>query len=326
MQSLDPIEIKSLELNWTCTHLIRNGVPMDGSCFFHSIFYAYRSFREKTIEQRKEYIKEKRSHLATSMDVHKWLNIQKGSVAFIQIIEMMRNTIFEIFETIKGHKKTSQMEVTNNEIVQILFNLLDIDTVDQQILLKWDEECSRMEENFDSQVFLDRMKSVWYRLYYDFIIERIQYLENTHQPPILMTMEEKLKVVHKLASTSYIIFDLVLEKSLKKFQTEIKTFTSWVDVYSYLYIMEELDLSCKIILIDATTKQVFKGMKILSTFDDTYEEDNDEAFLILLYYPDSHFEPIGKIMYAEDGTKSLSRFFSYEDDIIQQIHYFVNNM
>jgi hypothetical protein len=311
MQSLDPDEIKPLELDWTTTNMIRTGVPMDGSCFFHSLFYAYRTFRELTEEGRVEYIKQKRSDLAVSLTINKWLSMQNGSVALIQISEIMRTIIVETPDLIIGASKS------DSEIMQILFALLDTHTIDQHILPEWDTECSHTEENFDSEVFLNRMKSSWYQLFYNYIVKHIEHLEKEYDPPMLMSTEERLKVVHKLASMSYIIFDMVLKKAYEQFQKEIKEPSSWIDIYSLLYIIDELDLAYNIILIDATTGQVFKGMKMFSRASND-EEDN--TYMILLYFPEFHFESVGKIMYAEDDvTKSVSRFFTNDDDIIQKV-------
>jgi hypothetical protein len=309
MQSLDPNEIKALELDWTTTDMIRTGVPMDGSCFFHSLFYAYRTFRELTKEGRVDYIKEKRSDLAVSLTVNKWLNIQNGSVALIQISEMMRTMIVETPDLIINSNKSE------SEIMQILFALLDTHTIDQHILPEWDTECSHTEDNFDSEVFLNRMKSSWHQLFYNYIVKHIDHLEKEYDPPMLMSTEERLKVVHKLASMSYMIFDIVLKKAYEQFQNEIKEPTTWIDIYSLLYIIDELDLGYNIILIDATTQQIFKGMRI---FSDPSNDDED-TYIVLLYFPEFHFESVGKIMYAEDGvTKSVSRFFTNDDDIIKK--------
>lgn len=314
MQCLAVNETSPLQLSWTNMSLIRTGTPMDGSCFFHSIFNAYRSFRELTLEERTKFIARKRAKLADSITISSWLNIQEGSVALVQIMETMQELIAEVsqLESPKISEKIKEHNI-DTDILKILLMLLSTKYIEKHIMPKWDNECSKIEKPFDGESFLNRMKSLWYHLHHDNIVKKIDDLEKSRPPPSpLMTSEHKLKVIHKLSSLSYEIFDMVYRTAFYKFKSEIGEYTTWIDIYSFLYILDNMDITANIILLDAITENIFKGMNMI-----TGSIDIEKPFIILLYFPDFHFESIGKIIQADDGIKNVSRIFSADDDIIQ---------
>ena len=287
---------------------------MDGSCFFHSIFYAYRSFRELNLDERTKFIARKRAKLADSITVQSWLNIQEGSVALVQIMEAMQELISEIsqLDSPDIKKKITEHNI-DTDILQILLLLLNTKYIEKNIMPKWDSACSKIEKPFDSESFLNRMKSLWYHLHHDSIVKKINDLEKTRPPPPhLMTSDHKLKVIHKLSSITYEIFDMVYRTAFYRFKSDIGEYTTWIDIYSFLYILENMDINANIILLDATTEAIFKGMQMIKG-----SIDPEKPFVVLLYFPDFHFESVGKVIQVDDGIKNVSRIFSADDDIIQ---------
>ena len=74
-----------------------------------------------------------------------------------------------------------------------------------------------------------------------------------------------------------------------------------------------MDMNANIVLIDATTQNIFKGMQMIKGSIDT-----ERPFVILLYFPDFHLESVGKIIQVDDGVKNVSRIISVDDDVIQR--------
>lgn len=301
MEFLEPNQIEKFEIDWTSTLFVRTGVPSDGSCFFHSVFYPFKSFRDLSETDKLDYIKEKRKELAKKIDETTYASIQDGSVALIQVIGAMRDFI-ENIEKKKIYKE--------NNIVRLIFSLIPFETIDNEILTEWDEKCSaETDVPFDAKVFITRMKTNLYHLFYEKIVDKINELEKLHYPPpSYLTDEEKLKVYHKFSEQIYTLFDVVFESNLQNFRNEISDPSSWIDIYNFYYLVNELNISSNVLFIDSTTRKFFH---IDSRFD------KDRPTIILLYYPDTHFEPLGKL--SEDASvRTISRLFNSEDDIIQK--------
>jgi len=319
MDFLEPNQVEQFPMEGLQETLIRTGTPSDGSCLLHSIFLAYRSYRELSKEEREVYIKDKRGLMADQLTKEKWLAIQDGSISLLQIMERMRSVIFEVPEWLKDpeemklHFKDYQL---HTEAIHVLFQLLEPSLVDDEILPEWDTECSHQtEDKFEPNSYLSRIKEIWYRLYYRYIVNQIEKLEKDHKaPPNLMTNEERLSVIHKLANISYVLFDMVVESAFEKFKEEVRNPETWVDIYSFLYMMDELGLSCNLLLLDASTKNFFNGMKMFPCFSQMIQEE--KPCVVILYHPDTHFESIGRILDLGDNIKNISRIFTFEDELI----------
>lgn len=301
MDFLEPNKIEKLEIEWSSTLLVRTGVPPDGSCFFHSIYYPFKSFRDLSEAEKKEYIREKRKDFAACIDETTYASIQDGSIAVVQIISAMRDFVQDIQDK-KVYKE--------NNIMRLLFSLVPFETIDNEILGEWDEKCSaETDVPYDAKAFLNRMKTNLYHLFYEKIVEKINLLEKIHHPPpSYLTDQEKLKVYHKFSEQVYILFDMVLANTLEVFRNEISDPSSWIDIYNFYYLVDELNISSNILFIDSTTKRF---LNIDNRFD------KQKPTIILLYFPDTHFEPLGKL--SEDASvRTISRLFNSEDDIIQK--------
>lgn len=301
MDFLEPNKIDKLEIEWSSTLLVRTGVPADGSCFFHSIYYPFKSFRDLTEDEKIEYIRAKRKDLADNIDETTYASIQDGSIAIVQIISAMRDFIQDI-QNKKVYKE--------NNIVRLLFSLVPFETIDNEILVDWDEKCSaETDVPFDAKAFINRMKTNLYHLFYEKIVDKINLLEKVHHPPpSYLTDQEKLKVYHKFSEQVYTIFDNVYKETLEAFRNEISDPSSWIDIYNFYYLVDELKISANVLFIDSTTKRF---LNIDNRFD------KEKPTIILLYFPDTHFEPLGKL--SEDtALRTISRLFNSEDDIIKK--------
>lgn len=309
MEYLPPNVSAPVSFPWTQTPLIRTGCPTDGSCFFHAVFMAYRSFRDLSSAEKVKYITRKRAKLADAITLQSWLSIQEGAIAQLQIMVAMQE-----FLSHSPQSEHVRAIIHEHRIDARLFEMLSLivdprEMVEKHIMPQWDNACSRTEHPFNAESFVNRMKSEWYHLHYDAIVRRINALEDM-KPPQIMTMEQKSKVIHKLCGVTYDIFDMIQNIAFHRFKSEIGDYGAWIDLYSFLYIVPNFDLTANIIFIDATTQEFFQGMRMIQ-----HHIDVSKPFVILLYYPDSHFESIGKVSRTEE-THSVSRIFTAEDEII----------
>lgn len=279
---------------------IRTGVPEDGLSFLHSIYYAFRNYRHLDAKEREEFIHSKRRTIRDNVTLEKWIEWQEGSISFLRITEWMRNHISHL------HQHYEEL-LPENMMYPILFRLIEEPVLEDQIVPKWIRECSEIEKPFDTIVFMNRMKQVWFQIFLEHITQSIVQLEKTHTPPPnFMTREERLKVSHKLANLSYEILDGIIEKSLEEFKQGIMQ-DMYLDQMSLSDLLGILHLGCNLFLVDAETMEAIDRIG-------PFVEENPT--IIVLSFEQQHYEPLGKIIRMEDGTKTVSRLFSMEDDIV----------
>ena len=293
---------------------MRSGVEPQGSCFFHAVYSAFRHFRDYSPEEKNIFVKAKRKELADSISVTTWFQIQDGDVAFLQIIEMMRIMVYLIPSFLTDPKEMSVLTSYNIDVqvLEVLFNLLDPTQVDYHMLPDWDVECCKMEKNeISKDILLHRMKSKWHQIYQDNIRRAIQQIEKDLDPGVEKMCEtKKLAVIHKLSELSYFLFDFVVEKALLNFKEDITNYTTWINTFHYLYLVESMNIDANILFMDATTGLPYDGMRYFTIPENT-------NYIVLLYFPDYHFESLGEIT-TMTKKKVMNRIFSSDHPFIQK--------
>jgi hypothetical protein len=77
-------------------------------------------------------------------------------------------------------------------------------------------------------------------------------------------------------------------------------------------------LPFEIIFLHAEREEVYFDTLSISSQLQKRHEDEKEV-VVLLYYPDCHFENIGRIVKSDDGKQKIVRLFSSKDDFIVQL-------
>lgn len=308
MEILKSSDTSLYQSNVLNTELIRTGTNSSGSCFFYSIYIPFQEFRKLTEDNRLEYIKEKRQELADKINNEEWLNIQNGNVAFLQIIETMRIMIHSIPSIIKDD--FIQKYNIDNLAIDILFTLLNPSTVEKEILPQWDTECS---QQINKESFMDQMKNKWFEIYKIKIKKSIDDLEKKIDPHInKMSFDQKSKVIDKLSHLTFPIFDFITHKALSNFKNEIADINKWLNIFIFTSVLEYLNLNINIIIIDSETGKPYEGMKL---FYDKKKFDNDNCFVVILYFKDIHFESLGRKITTNNKTV-IQRLFKKDDPFI----------
>lgn len=301
--------------------LLRTGVEPQGSCFFHAVYSAFRQFRNLSPEEKHLYVKAKRKELADNVSVTTWFQIQDGDVAFLQIIEMMRIMVYLIPSFLTDPKETSVLMSYNidTQVLEVLFNLLDPTQVDYHMLPDWDVECCKMDKDeISKDILLHRMKSKWHQIYQENIQRAIQQIEADLDLSVEKMCEtKKLAVVHKLSELSYFLFDFVVEKALLNFKEDITNYTTWINTFHYLYLVESMNLDANILFMDASTGLPYDGMRYF-----TIPEDSN--YIVLLYFPDYHFESVGETT-TMNRKKVINRIFPSHHPFIRQFMDYLRN-
>jgi len=275
----------------------------NGNSFFHSLFMALKEYRELDKDERAMYIKKKRVQLAENMTRDHWFRIQNGNAAFIQIIDMMRIVVYMI------PTFTEEEHQMDPRLLQILLSIMDSKEMDEKMIPKWDVECMKMEESsIQKEMLLYRMKNKWFEIFKQELTDRIDDLEKSVPPSEhRMTIRQKKKVIMKLASLSYNIFDIVVEKAFNEFRQDLESDNKWLNVFYIMGVLSETQYRFNILLIDETTGLPFEGQRFMDVTAD------HKPYVIFLYFPDYHFESLAR----SDG-KTISRLFKHDDPFIQE--------
>lgn len=296
--------------------LVRTGAEPQGSCFFHAVYTAFRDFRNMSPEEKKIYITNKRKELSDNISISSWFQIQNGDLAFLQIIEMMRIMVYMIPALLTDPKESQILSTYNVDIkvLEVLFHLLDPTLVDHTMLPNWDIECCRLDKSeLTKDILLHRMKAKWHQIYQENIDKAINQIECELEPGAeKMTHSKRMAVIHKLSEISYFLFDFVVEKALLGFKEDISTYSTWINTFHYLYLVDSMNLQSSILFMDASTGLPYEGMRY---FDRQHIQEKD-SFIILLYFPDYHFECLGEQI-VQGNRKITSRIFKKDHPLVQ---------
>lgn len=295
------------------TELIRTGTDPSGSCFFYSLYYPFKEFRELSNDERKVYIENKRMELANKIHFEEWFLIQNGNIAFLQIIETMRVIMHSIPKLLLDNQEYFEKYDVNPIAIDILFTLLNPNLVEQEILPQWDMECSKKYQAENEESYLEQIKNTWYDIYKIKVKKAIEDLEKKIDSNVpKMSTDKKSKVVQKLSLLSYPIFDFVTSKALSDFKAEISDTKKWLNVFIFSSVVDYLNLKVNIIILDEQTGMPYEGMKLL------YKKNvfrNENPFVVILYFKDMHFESLGKKTVVNKKT-IIQRLFKKDDPFI----------
>jgi hypothetical protein len=284
------------------TNIIRTGVPLDGNVF-HSIFYAYRYYRKLSVEDKALFVTEIREKLVDALTMETWIVLQESSMALTQIVDMATVVLEE--------------DTGDDETLQILFALVDREVAEAEIFPRLIKECSYTTDHCEEMrqtVFMNRLKDVWYRLYYEAIHKQIDALEKNISPPSdIMPPVDRMKAIYKLAAKSYSLLDTVRERAFEKFKKDVRYEN--MDIFTFASIAGLMDLQCGVLVIDAETGFFSPVMR------DIFE---DKPCVALLYHPsENRFESIGRIIEV-DGVKNVSRLFTEDDELLARARRFLS--
>ncbi|NDE13533.1 hypothetical protein EBZ80_01205 [bacterium] len=311
MQFLEPNKTDVYPTKVLSTELVRTGTDSSGSCFFYAVMQAFKSFRELDEERREDHIRRAREELAGKIGQEDWFTIQNGTMAFLQIIEMMRRMIHTIPEILEKQEEFLQKYDVNGRAVRILFLLLDPATVEREVLPLWDMECSKASR--EGRSFIEDVREKWFDIYKTKIQKLILDLEKKVDPSVpKMPEEQRQRVIQKLSLLSYPIFEFIVNEAHKAFLQEIRDPNKWLNLFIFLSVQKFMDLKVNVLLLDASTGMPYEGQRLIFKKKDF---ENDLNFVVLLYHKDMHYESLGRRI-EENGRVMIKRIFRRNDPFI----------
>lgn len=273
---------------------IRTGTPMDGNCYYHSIFLPFKYYRDYNVDRKKNYIEEKKKLFFNTFDLEDWLNNEKSM-----------ETIFDLFRIVvyDGSLEDeifSKYEI-NEKNYKILCDLIGTEIFDEKIIKRFETYKEKILE-CDSQ--LSMMKVYLSQIIKEEILYEINEIEKNMKQDELIANENKTKIIDILINNYLKVFQYIVDYSFQNFKENNE---SWLDIHYFSNFNRLNDLEMNIFFIDATTGYPYKHIQ-------EYEIDETKPFVVVLYFPDYHFETIGKKV-----NNKLYRVFNYDDPFIQKI-------
>jgi hypothetical protein len=292
------------------TELYKTNIKDSGSTFFYAINYAFKTFRLLNENQKELYIKEIRENLANKITIELWIEMSKGSIAYLKIIETIRTIIFNVIKIFEFEDLYEKLKINKNEM-NILFTLINNDILEKQIITLWEMECSKLKYN--NQIYLKQLKDIWFKLFYEAIQHSIENIENNLNKNIKkLNADKKHKIIIKLSSISNIIFDYIILKAFENFIDGIKDYNKWLPLNIISQIYSFSDINANLLIIDYNTGLLYEGMKHIYKKDDFNIE---KPFIIILYINEYHFECLGKKM-INNNKITINRLFSRDEPFI----------
>jgi hypothetical protein len=300
--------------------LVKTTQEQNGSSFFYAIQYAYKTFRVFTEDEKVKYIESIRGQLSDKIHLENWFEMNNGTIAFLKIIETIKNILNQNIKEIFTDELFCQQFQTNKDIFELLFTLVDNNSIEKQIIPLWDLECSKLELCNISMI--KHLKETWFKIFYNKIQTAIDAIENQLDSSVSkMESEKKHKVITKLALLSNYIFDYITQKSLELFKNDIKDYNKWLPLNILTHIYSFNDIQANLLIIDYETKKLYEGIKLLYKKEDY---DNNLPFIILLYINECHYECLGRKLIIHHKV-SINRLFTKEDPlVITLLTYFDN--
>lgn len=288
-----------LEIMDNCD-FIRTGIPMDSNCYYNAILYPFKYYRDYSKKKKEEYIKEKKNHFFKSFTIEEWIKNEKS---LDNIIDLFRIIVYQ------GYIESDICDKyqINQKNYSILCDFLNTDIFDEKIIKRFESYKTKILE---SENQLSMMKIYLAEIIKEEFLLQTNIVEKNIKNEDIISNEKKNKIINILIENYLNVFNYMIDFSFNNFKENNET---WLDI-SYFHNINKINhLDINVIFIDVTTGYPYKEIK-------QYEIDEEKPFIVILYFPDFHFETIGK-----KKDDKLYRIFNYNDPFIQKIINYIEN-
>jgi len=339
MRILPPDEKERFSISFD-SNLIRTGSNSDGACFFYSMNLAFRDFREASLEEKKEFIENQRRTLAGELTLGDWMSINHGHFCFLQLLYTMRNCIFVLnyLGSGKANPHDKQRWVADwgafleEDSFEIWLRLFPVEIVDNELFNNWHNHLSTSKV-----ITIDSISSSLKELCGKHMDKLFDSPSWKHD---LLTDEQKESLKEGMYEFWGKLLSQCISKSLLLQKQRIETYHTWADMDTILSITPYLPYD--LIFIHSESKDVYFDTRNISSetgqngqngrqeqnnispsLDGSVEDEtldpSEREVVILLYYPDCHFENVGRIVNNEDGKQKIIRVFQNDDDFVREL-------
>jgi hypothetical protein len=294
-------------------NLIRTGSLADGACFFYSMNLAFRDFRDASVAEKKDFIENQRKTLADELVMEDWFGINKGHFCFLQILYTLRNCIFVLHYLASGNAKEADKErwmadwgdIVGDDTFDIWVRFFPVQKVDNDLLNKWHNEISNAPV-ISPELLVTSLRNVC-SSHMDEVLEK--WKGDT------LTEQEKVSIKNGMYGFWEKLLQRCISKALYLQKLRVGTYNTWADMDTILSTTPYLPYD--VIFIHAESKEVY--FDTMSMSQKPLPTETEREVVVLLYYPDCHFENIGRIISNEEGKQKIIRMFSNKDEFIKKL-------
>ena len=290
--------------------LVRTGTIAEGSCFFHSILYAYSSdYVAKTNSERMEFVKKLRKSIASKVNKDKWEKLSDGLIAKIPFQENVNNILLNFYLFVQNDnrargkslkkvlKKLLENDSSKLDVYKLLTDLLPLENVFEKNILpqSYKKTSNKNIENCKAEIVSEALK------YFD-NIEILQKVEEEKVLYLKDCLSEFLTTILNEAENSA-FKDYI--SNLENVNTNIDSFT--IELISDYFNRDIyfLDSNNRMPYYNSSTSENLKGRKSI----------------VILWVENTHYEIVGRLL---PGNK-IQREFKPDDTLIKKLYTFLVN-
>lgn len=290
--------------------LVRTGTLGDGSCFFHSLLYAYsKEYVGLDKHGRVKFVKRLRASMAGKINRESWEEIGNGLIAKIPFQESV-NSILEGFynfiaeKPVRSNVKRNVRHVVQKligedekqlELYSLVTELIPFDTGFEQTILP---EAYNNTEN-------DKISITSHA-----IIERTrEYVRHTEE--FASIPAAKAKFISNLIQTW--IEEIVQEAQAAAYNDYVKgleNMSEEIDSYTISLISDRFNRD--VYFLDGNTRLPYNNAP-------TTHDLKKRKSMIVLYVDNCHYEIVGRLLPGQ----RVQREFDHDDPLIQRIYTFL---
>lgn len=282
--------------------VFRIGVPNAKLSFLGSIYYGPK-FMSLSSVKRDEFLNQKLKEISEKLTPTSLFSIDHGSLGFKKIQEMMKIFHCTLNNYIENEEKKEELESNNFNILflKIILALVPTRMMEDSVLKPFREFGNEWIENSekDAEVIYYELQKKYTELYKNILYQEFYSLKNVIQ----CSPEKKEKFLSILYETISNLFEFICFKTTEEFKSKILSPDEWLDVYDWFFLYQYLDGEYNILLVDATTMELWKDLNQLEYCD------TDKKCVVILYFPDQRYESL----YYSQNLPSLKKEYKFFD-------------
>lgn len=284
--------------------------------FLHSVLVAFKEYRFlKTKEEQNLYILRIKEQISNSFTDIDWLHINKGHLAFVQILEMIRIVLHLIPHFLDKQDELQKMDI-EHELLELLYLLVNPIIFEKDLFPKWNFETISIEYNSIQawkDIFITRLMDTWSDLCRHIILTRIQELETNISHSDIMDSNTKNKVLNKLVFTCNQLLKYSISESFQEFRQNIlshdDSFIQFIDFY--LSIISKLHIpNLCVLLLEPSIPAIFCSHP--------KNDSLSNCLFILVNMSSNSFQSISQKSFIQNKI-IMNRIFSFNDPVIQSL-------
>lgn len=296
-------------------NMVRMGTVPDGSCFFHSLLSCHfwsggapeDASSLPSVSERCEKVRQYREELADRFTPSVWSSLLEHNVEFAHYL--LQSYLLDVLFC--GEKEGTTNSSKSRLMVRGNGTLVPEPSSAAQKL--W-EVC--ITKDWVESVLLPRCSSIdLFSAFQDHFVSMtteccVSYISSSRLGKT-MTKDEEQRLMEILTQQASKVLEAVWSTLYTYFQSQIRHATEWVDLET-LYCLSPM-LKHDLIIVHAETRSLYFDTRQVRPL-----QDHPHHCLLLLYFPQGHFEALGRWEMSWDGKPTIVFRFRPTDPVVRQ--------